>query len=146
MSLITDKVFFNALNASGEIVGATGGRIYNTSIPVPDEQLDNEPLPYVIITYDGMKNEGMTKDGSYEGINDKVKVSILVVAEDRELLGDLVESVREQVQSYFLNIEEDADDYELVPVDYSLEASEIVYNPDAPCYFQTLSYDCDTNP
>ena len=146
MSLITDKVFFNALNASGEIVSATGGRIYNTSIPVPDEQLDNEPLPYVIITYDGMKNEGMTKDGSYEGMNDKVKVSILVVAEDREHLGDLVESVREQVQSYFLNIEEDADDYELVPVDYSLEASQIVYNPDAPCYFQTISYDCDTNP
>ena len=53
MSLITDKVFYNALKSSSELLEAVGNRIENTSIPVPDEELPNEPVPYIIITHQG---------------------------------------------------------------------------------------------
>ena len=32
MSLITDKVFFNALNSNAQLVQDVGGRIYSTAI------------------------------------------------------------------------------------------------------------------
>ena len=142
MSLITDQVFFDALAASSEIQTATGGRIYNTSIPVPDEQLKDEPLPYIIIIFDGLVNEGLTKDCGYEGQSDKVDIEILIVAESREDVGKLAETVRKQVQDYFLLNEEN----ELVPLDYNFTASRLVYDPDIPSYSQSLAYECDTNP
>ena len=51
MSLITDKVFYNALRSNAALMAQVGGRIESTSIPVPDEQLDNEPVPFIIITF-----------------------------------------------------------------------------------------------
>ena len=95
MSLTTDKVFYNALRSNPEMMQAVDGRIYNTSIPVPDEQLLNEPLPYIIITFDGLQNEGYTKDNNFEGDTDKVQVSIEVAAENREQLGTLMKSIRQ---------------------------------------------------
>ena len=80
MSLITDKVFYNALLSSSELTALVGDRIYNTSIAVPDEDLLNEPVPYIIITFDGMQNEGLTKDNSFEGDTDKVQISIEITA------------------------------------------------------------------
>ena len=49
MSLITDRVFYDALKSDDEVRRMVGVRIYSTDIPVPDEQYDNEPLPYIII-------------------------------------------------------------------------------------------------
>lgn len=147
MSLITDKVFYNALKSSSELLEAVDSRIYNTSIPVPDEELQNEPVPYIIITFDGLKNEGLTKDDSYEGDTDKVVISIEVTAADRETLGEITELTRSTVQAYFQDTEgHETDDYTLVPDDYVFSASQIKFDPDKPCFFQTLSYECDTNP
>ena len=146
MSLITDKVFYNALLSNSELVAAVGDRIENTSIPVPDEEFKNEPLPYIIITFDGLQNEGYTMDNSYEGDTDKVQISIEVQAEDRETLGELTEVIRKTVISYFENVEPSSEDYELVPDDYTFSASQISYDPDRPCYGQILTYNCDTTP
>ena len=121
MSLITDKVFYNALRSNADLMATVGGRIESTSIPVPDDQLDNEPVPYIIITFDGLQNEGFTKDNSYEGDTDKVQVSIDVTAQTRDELGDIMQAIRET-------------------------ASPVRYDSMKPCYFQTLNYNCDTNP
>ena len=147
MSLITDKVFYNALRSNAALMEQVGGRIESTSIPVPDEQLDNEPVPYIIITFDGLQNEGFTKDNSYEGDTDKVQVSIDVTAQTRDELGDLMQAIRETVVAYFEDTEGHAwDDYDLVPVNYTFTASPVGYDSMKPCYFQTLNYNCDTNP
>lgn len=145
MSLITDKVFYHALLANSSIVNTTDGRIYNTAIPVPDEELDNEPLPYIIITFDGLTNGGLTKDDSYEGSDDTVHIGITIAAEDRESLGDLTVAVRRQIKAYFAETTVTDSDYDLVPLDYEFTASDIQYDPAKPCYYQTLNYECDTN-
>lgn len=147
MSLITDKVFYNALKSSSDLLTAVSNRIENTSIPVPDEELLNEPVPYIIITFDGMQNEGLTKDNSYEGDTDIVKVSIEVAAADRESLGVLTELIRQTVIAYFEDTEGHAtEDYDLVPISYEFSGGRIEYDPVKPCFFQTLGYSCVTNP
>ena len=147
MSLITDKVFYNALRSSSDVMALVGGRIESTSIPVPDEQFENVPVPYIIITFDGLQNEGYTKDNSFEGVNDKVTVSIEVAAQTRDELGDIMQKIRETVIAYFEDTEDHAwDDYDYIPNDYTFSASAIGYDGEKPCYFQTLTYVCDTNP
>jgi hypothetical protein len=147
MSLITDKVFYNALRSSSDVMALVGGRIESTSIPVPDEQFENVPVPYIIITFDGLQNEGYTKDNSFEGVNDKVTVSIEVAAQTRDELGDIMQKIRETVIVYFEDTEDHAwDDYDYIPNDYTFSASAIGYDSEKPCYFQTLTYVCDTNP
>lgn len=148
MSLITDKIFYAALSADTQgIVATTGGRIYSTAIPVPDEQLDNEPLPYIIITFDGLQNDDTTKDNSYEGDDDKVQIGIEIVCEDRESLGSLAQAVRTQIKTYFENYEAPVsgpDLSNLIPDDYQFSAGPIAYDPWKPCYYQQLTYACDT--
>ena len=146
MSLITDQVFYNALRQNADLMAMVGGRIENTSIPVPDDDLANQQLPYIIITYDGMQNEGFTKDDDYEGNVDKVQIGIDAAASDRETLGDIMQSVRATVKEYFANAEEGSDDYDLVPFNYALKATPVAYDSLVPCYYQSLQYECDTNP
>ena len=147
MSLITDKVFYNALRSNAELMATVGGRIESTSIPVPDEQLDNTPVPYIIITFDGLQNEGHNKDNSFEGETDKVQVGIEVAADSRDDLGEIMQTIRDTIIEYFEDTEGHAwDDYAYIPTNYTLTASAIGYDGDKPCYYQTLTYNCDTNP
>lgn len=147
MSLITDKVFYNALRSNAELMATVKGRIESTSIPVPEEQLLNEPVPYVIITFEGLQNEGFTKDNDFEGDLDKVQVSIVVAAQSRDELGGIMQTIRQTVIAYFEDGEGHAwDDYEYIPTNYTLTASQVAYDSIKPCYYQTLTYNCDTNP
>ena len=147
MSLITDKVFYNALRSNAALMAQVGGRIESTSIPVPDEEFLNEPVPFIIITFDGLQNEGFTKDNSFEGENDKVQVSIEVAAQSRDELGQIMTDIRQTVIDYFEDDEGHAwDDYDYIPTNYTFTASAVGYDSEKPCYYQTLTYNCDTNP
>ena len=147
MSLITDKVFYNALRSNAAMMAQVGGRIESTSIPVPDEDFLNEPVPYIIITFDGLQNEGFTKDNDFEGNTDKVQVSIEVAAQSRDELGQIMTDIRETVIEYFEDTEGHAwDDYDYIPQNYTFTASAVGYDSMKPCYYQTLTYNCDTTP
>ena len=147
MSLITDKVFYNALRSNAALMAQVGSRIESTSIPVPDEEFENVPVPYIIITFDGLQNEGFTKDNDFEGILDRVKVSIEVAAESRDELGQIMTDIRQTIIDYFEDDDGHVwDDYEYVPQNYTFSASAVGYDGDKPCYYQTLTYNCDTTP
>lgn len=147
MSLITDKVFYNALRSNAALMEQVGGRIESTSIPVPDEEFENVPVPYVIITFDGLQNDGFTKDNNFEGDTDHVQVGIEVAADTRDELGDIMQAIRETVVAYFEDTEGHAwDDYKYIPSNYTLTASPVGYDSMKPCYYQTLNYNCDINP
>ena len=65
MSLATDSIFIAAIQSNTELMEALGyeapeeeyegrpGRLYGTAIPLPDEDADNTPVPYIIVTFDG---------------------------------------------------------------------------------------------
>lgn len=146
MSLITDKVFYSALKSSEELVQAVDGRIHNVSIQLPDDEYLNESVPYIIIAYDGMQNMGFCKDNSYEGCTDDVKITIEVAARSREELGKLTTMIRNVIIAFFESDDHPNEVEELIPNSYTLSASPVNFDSLKPCFFQSLVYQCDTNP
>ena len=138
MGLSTDSIFIAALSASEDIMEAVGGRIYGTAIPLPDEDVNNAPVPYIIVTFDSLANDQTTKDNLYEGTEDKVQVSIEVVGQTLGQLYDLTQMVRDVILDYFRN-NATAVEY------YDFSAQAIRYDGDKPCYWQVLSYQCEVN-
>lgn len=146
MSLQTDIIFVKALRANSEIMEQLpAGDVYNTTIALPDEEAENAPLPYVIVSFDGLTNDQDSKDDPFESESDQVSISIEVAARTRQELGELTEKVRKQVHQYFMEIDEDDEDIDMIPLDYQFTAQAVVYNADKPCYWQVLNYQCDTN-
>lgn len=146
MSLQTDIIFVKALRANQEIMEQLpAGDVYNTTIALPDEEAENAQLPYVIVSFDGLTNDQDSKDDPFESESDQVSISIEVAARTRQELGELATKVRHQVHQYFMEIDEDDEDIDMIPLDYQFTAQAVIYNADKPCYWQVLNYQCDTN-
>jgi hypothetical protein len=146
MSLQTDIIFVKALRANADLMAQlAAGDVYNTAIALPDEDLDNAPLPYVIVTFDGLTNDIDTKDDPFESDSDSVNISIEIAAKTHNELGQLAEAIRRQVHQYFINADPTDEDYELIPHDYQFSAQAVNYDQMKPCYWQVLTYQCDTN-
>lgn len=146
MSLRTDIIFVKALMSNESLVSTLPAHGIHNSYAYPDIDLENEPLPYIVVNYDGMQNDGATKDG-FEGDSDRVQISILLVTKSREELASMAENVRTTIRSYFAEHRDDEDDgdFALIPFDYQFTAGEVGYDPAKPCCRQLLSYDCDTD-
>lgn len=146
MSLKTDIIFVKALKSNDELIQSLPAKgIYNPSIPLPDAELINAKIPYIIVVYGGCQNDGSNKDETFEGESDTVNISIEIAAETREAVADIAETVRATIRDYFVNADPTDEDYELVPADYQFSATGVSYDPDKPCCWQILNYQCDTN-
>lgn len=143
MSLQTDIVFVAAIKADTELIGQlAAGDVYNTTIALPDEDLDNAPLPYVIVSEGEVTNDGTTKD-DYEGDTDSVIITIEVAARTRAELGTLTDRIRRTVRQYFLTSGDGDDLHGMIPLDYQFTARQVNYDPLKPCYWRELTYQCD---
>ena len=136
MSLATDSIFVDALQSNAALVERVGGRIYGTAIPLPDEDADNVPVPYLIVTFDGMNNDAGTKDNMYESNYDRVNIGVEVVGETLTKLHEVAQAVRDTIWNYFVNNRTAVEDY-------TFTADAIQYDSLKPCYWQTLRYQCD---
>ena len=149
MSLATDSIFTTALQSNSDLMATLGyvaptltdkgkpARLYGTAIPLPDEDADNVPVPYVIVTFDGLNNDAGTKDDRYESEYDRVNIGIEVVGKTLKDLHDLTQMVRDTILTYFRATETAVEDY-------TFTADAIQYDSLKPCYWQTLRYQCDT--
>ena len=136
MGLSTDSIFIYALSASEDIMQAVDGRIYGTAIPLPDEEADNVPVPYIIVTFNGLNNVDETKDDMYESDYDSVNIGIEVIGKTLGHLHDLTEMVRNVIHQYFVNNE--------TPVEgYQFSAQPIIFDSEKPGYWQGLNYQCE---
>ena len=141
-----DVVFVNALRADSVLMAKLpAGDVYNTASALPGEELDNAPLPYIIVSFDGLTNDVETKDDPYEGASDSVTISIEIAAKTRPELGQLADAVRRQVHQYFVDADPTDEDADLIPHDYQFSAQAVNYDSLKPCYWQVLTYQCDTN-
>lgn len=149
MSLQTDIIFVKALRSNASLISRLpAGDVYNTALALPDEQADNADVPYIIVSFDGLNNQDTTKDSSYEGLTDMVTIGIEIAAETRPQLAELAIIVRNTIADYFrqhvttINDE----DYDLIPNSYQLQAQPVQYDSLKPCFWQQLTFTCDTNP
>ena len=112
MGLSTDSIFIYALSASEDIMQAVDGRLYGTAIPLPDEEADNVPVPYIIVTFNGLNNIDETKDDMYESDYDSVNIGIEVIGKTLGHLHDLTEMVRNVIHQYFVQNETPVEGYQ----------------------------------
>lgn len=149
MSLQTDSIFIAALQSSPELMESITTyvskgeehrseqpRLYGTAIPMPEEDADNVPLPYLIVTFDGLNNDQTTKDDTYESDYDQVQIGIEAAAPTLEALHTLTQKVREVVHTYFV-------EHETQVSGYQFRAEPIIYDEWKPGYGQVLRYQCD---
>jgi hypothetical protein len=136
MSLATDSIFVDALKSNSALVERVGGRIYGTAIPLPDEDADNVPVPYLIVTFDGLNNDAGTKDNMYESNYDHVNIGLEVTGETLAKLHEVSQMVRDTIWNYFVNNHTAVEDY-------TFTAGAIQFDSLKPCYWQTLHYQCD---
>ena len=150
MSLATDSIFTTALQSNSDLMATLGyvaptltdkgkpARLYGTAIPLPDEDANNAPVPYVIVTFDGLNNDTGSKDDCYESEYDKVDIGIEVVCKTLKGLHDLTQMVRDTILAYFRATETAVEDY-------TFTADAIQYDSLKPCYWQTLRYQCNVH-
>jgi hypothetical protein len=146
MSLATDSIFITALQSNSELLEALGydpetgenARLYCTAIPLPDEDADNVPVPYVIVTFDGLTNDQGTKDDRYESEYDTVNIGVEVTARNINELHDMTQMVRDTILSYLRS-------NDTAIMDYNFAAQQIQFDSMKPCYWQVLTYQCDVN-
>jgi hypothetical protein len=144
MSLATDSIFITALQSNSELLEALGydpetgenARLYCTAIPLPDEDADNVPVPYVIVTFDGLTNDQGTKDDRYESEYDTVNIGVEVIARNINELHELTQMVRDTILSYLR-------ENDTAIMDYNFAAQQIQFDSLKPCYWQMLTYQCD---
>lgn len=152
MSLATDSIFITALQSNSELLDKLKEsidddsttvidetpRLYGTAIGLPDDDADNVPVPYVIVTFDGLTNDQGTKDDRYESENDTVNIGIEVTAKTLDDLHTLTQMVRDTILSYLRN-------NDTAIMDYQFSAQQIQYDSMKPCYWQVLTYQCDVD-
>ena len=136
MSLATDSIFIAAIQSNPALVERIGGRIYGTAIPLPDEDADNVPVPYVIVTFNGLNNQNQTKDDVYESNYDTVNIGVEVTGKTIDDLHELTQELRDTILSYFR-------ENKTAVSDYTFSADAIQYDSLKPCYWQTLRYQCE---
>ena len=147
MSLQTDIIFAKALKSNATLMAQLpAGNVYNTAIALPDEEADNAPVPYIIVSFNGLVNQDFTKDNQFEGMTDAVTIGITIAARTREELADLAIEARHTIVEYLQAQRPGDEDYELVPREIQLQAQGVQYDSLKPCYWQELTYQCDTNP
>lgn len=143
MGLATDSIFMDALKSNSELMSQINGRLYPTAILLPDAEAENVPVPYLLVTFDGLTNDQDSKDDPFESASDKVTVSIFIVAKNRSALADLAQAVRTTIHDYMTQqLSED----ENFPIqDYEFTAESVRYEASKPCHWQVFTYVCDVN-
>jgi len=150
MSLATDSIFVSALQSNSDLleklteyiddddttVIEETPRLYGTAIGLPDEDADNVPVPYVIVTFDGLTNDQGTKDDRYESEYDTVNIGVTVSANTLDDLHTLTQMVRDTILSYLRTTD-------TAILDYQFAAQQIQYDSLKPCYWQVLTYQCN---
>lgn len=147
-SLAADSIFVAALQSNEELMEALGyvaptdesegtpARLYGTAIPLPDEDLDNVPVPYIIVTFDRLSNQYQTKDDVYESREDQVDIGVEVTGRTLDELHDLTQTVRTTILGYLRGNGNPIEDY-------LFTADDIKYDAYKPCYWQVIRYQCN---
>lgn len=142
--LNVDQLFFTGLKESAEVTSIVGNRIFDTSRNSAEEERDI--IPYIIVTYDGGSSDGGDKDNRLAPIN-QCQVSVMMVAKTREALAALSDTVYD-ANEVILNddtLYAAHDNWNFSVDNASASASQVQYDMQKDCYFQSITYNCYTS-
>ena len=133
-----DELIYEAIQADEDLMATIGGRVVSTCFEIPPDELDNTPIPNVIITDDGMQNNITTKDCVWEGGEDQVQVTVDIAAASPQEVKAIMRRVRKAVEDYMASLGNQ------MPELVNLTAGELAWDWMKPCYYKPLIYQCRT--
>ena len=145
-----DEIIYDAIKADSDLMaqlayqkpdGSTGYAVVSTCFEIPPDEMDNTPLPNIIITDDGFQNQQTTKDCVWEAAEDRVQVGVDVAATSPDEVKALIRQVRRAVEQYVATMYGNGED---IPELESLSSDGLAWDWMKPCYFQRLTYSCTT--
>ena len=138
------EIFYDALSADETLTALTGGRIVSTCFEVPPDELDNTPLPNIIITNDGFQNNTSTKDYVWESDEDVVTASVDIAANSPSEVDSIVAKVRQAIENHIVSLYQQGGlTPQLQPGSPSSDG--IAWDWAKPCYYQKINYQCISN-
>ncbi len=146
-----DEIIYDAICADAALMaliafttpqGGTAHAIKSTCFEVPPTELDNTPVPYIIVHDAGFQNQQTTKDNVWEACEDQVLTIVEVAASDPDGVKRIVKKVRKAIETYICSLYTQGED---IPELQSLTSDGIDWDWTKPCYFQHLNYQCITN-
>ena len=140
MGLDTSTLFYRILSGNAELEKLTDGRIYSIAIPMPEENINESLVPWIIILFDGLNNDDATKDDPFESRTDTVQISIEIAAQTPDDLMDLAQLVRDTIHDEMVNGHTFDSIY-----DYKFSAAAMQYDDLTPCFYTRLSYSCSVS-
>jgi hypothetical protein len=150
MGLLTDTFFIRAIKSNSDLLAKLpAGDIYN-NVADPDFDMDNVPLPYIIVNNDGGQEGDTTKDTMSESTEDRVNISVLMVCRNRKELADMTMAVRKTISDFMkatwgrISEGDTEEGDEIAPIEYEFSFSDIAYMMDKPAHRQMFYYNCVT--
>lgn len=124
--------------------GGTAYAIKSTCFEVPPYELDNTPVPYIIVHNSGFTNQQTTKDCLWEAAEDQTVTTVEVAAHDPDGVNRIVRRMRKAIENHIANIYRQQGINE-IPQLQSLTSDGIDWDWSKPCYYQHLNYQCITS-
>jgi hypothetical protein len=150
MGLLTDTFFIRAIKSNSDLLAKLpAGDIYN-NVADPDFDMDNVPLPYIVVNNDGGQEGDTTKDTMSESTEDRVNISVLMVCRNRKELADMTLTVRKTISDFMkatwkrISEGDTEEGDEIAPIEYEFSFSDIAYMMDKPAHRQMFYYNCVT--
>jgi hypothetical protein len=150
MGLLTDTFFIRAIKSNSDLLAKLpAGDIYN-NVADPDFDMDNVPLPYIVVNNDGGQEGDTTKDTMSESTEDRVNISVLMVCRNRKELADMTMAVRKTISDFMkatwerISEGDTEEGDEIAPIEYEFSFSDIAYIMDKPAHRQMFYYNCVT--
>lgn len=134
-----DEILFNALRSDAVLMEDVGGRIVSTCFEVGPDEVDNTPLPCIIVMDDGLQNNPDTKDCEWEAYEDRVTASVEVDAESPKAVKALIRKVRHAIADYIQTLYNEGEE---IPELENIVSNGIAWDWMKPCYHSTLTYNC----
>jgi len=134
-----DEILFNALRSDAVLMEDVGGRIVSTCFEVGPDEVDNTPLPCIIVMDDGLQNNPDTKDCEWEAYEDSVTASVEVDAESPKAVKALIRKARHAIADYIHTLYNEGEE---IPKLESIVSNGIAWDWMKPCYHSTLTYNC----
>jgi hypothetical protein len=134
------EIFYDAICADAALMEAVGGHVISTCFEVPPGEMDNTPVPNIIITNDGFQAQIFTKDDIWDSDTDTVQATVDIAANSPEEVEQMIDMARKAVNNYIHTM------YELgqsIPTLKSLNSDGVQWDWVKPCYYQKLYYTCD---
>ena len=147
--LSTDIFFIAAIKSNDELMALLPAHNVYNNVADPDFDMDNVAMPYIIVNNDGGNNDTSSKDNDYESENDKVNISVRIVARNRKELDNLASTVRQTIHQYICDMDdqlsagEEPEGWELKPEDYTFSFSDVAYEMQKPSHYVMFYYQCD---